>query len=315
MPRLCERFKVRNLVSNQAGVAPHQDPLLVNPWGLVINDGTLWVADNESGVLTHYDFSGNKLLPTSVALKLADNSNASPTGLVKNRTNGFLTSGVPAFLLVATEDGVVFAYTPSVNPNGIIVIDNSGLASPPIYKGIEIADNKLYLTDFHNGKVDVYNSSFTKISASFNDPTLPAGYAPFNIVRIGHKLYVSYAKQDADKEDDVAGPGFGFVNVFRFDGSFVKRFVSQGQLNAPWAILEGPEEWCLCGDILIGNFGDGVINVYSKCGEFKGALKNQCGENISIEGLWDLKFACGKLFFTAGPDDEENGLLGFIKKL
>ena len=315
MPRICERFKIRDLVSNQLNVTSNQDPFLVNPWGLVIDNNTIWVANNGSGVLTHYDFCGRSLLPSSVNLPL-NNGNASPTGLVKNKTNGFQIEESPSLLLVATTEGLVYAYNPNVDPNSaILVIDNS--ASGAVYTGIAIADDKLYLADFHNAKITVYDNEFNIILTGFFfvDPEIPSGYAPFNIVTIGNKLYVTYAKQDFNKEKPVAGEGFGYVSVFRFDGTFVRRFASRHHLNAPWAIVETLEE---CGgDLLIGNTGDGFINVFSKCGEFKGTLRNRCGECIVIDGLHDLKFdcVCDRLYFTAGPDAQVNGLLGFIQKI
>jgi len=314
MPHVHGNFKVVNLVSNIDGDAKFQDTSLLNAWGLVIDNDTLWVASNHAGALINYDFSDDQLSSFIVSLTLPDDSPASPTGLVKNTTCCFRVNNIPCLLLTCTEDGMVFAYAPQVDVgNGILVIDNS--TNDAIYKGLEIADNKLYVADFHNAKVDVFDCDFVLLHGfPFLDPYIPTGYAPFNIVRIGQKLLVSYAKQDEDAEDDVAGPGFGYVSIFNFDGTFVDRFVSQGHLNAPWAMLHGSKHWDLEDTILIGNFGDGVINVYSQHGKFLGSLKDKFHDVISIEGLWDLKYDGHRLYFAAGPNDEEDGLVGYIKK-
>ena len=313
MPKFCERFKVVNLVSDLVGVAPVVDPNLLNPWGLVIDNNTLWVADNGAGVITHYDLCSNKLPPAMIQLFLADGTTlAAPTGLVRNNTSGFLVNGSPAFLITATEDGDIFAIDNSFN--AFLVVDNS--ATGAVYKGLTIANNQLYVTNFNAGTVEVYDNAFNQLSGfSFSDSSLPAGFAPFNIATICNKLYVTYALQDAAKHDDVAGPGNGFVNIFNFDGTFVKRFASQGPLNSPWAILKGPKNLCLENDIIIGNFGDGAINVFSKCGCFLGAFRDRCKNPLLIPKLWSLVFNCDRFFFTQGLNNEQDGVLGYIKEI
>src|SRR5262249_11167941 len=149
-----------------------------------------------------------------------------------------------------------------------------------IYKGIALANNGsgnfLYLADFHNGKIDVLDSTFhlTTLDGSFTDPNLPAGYAPFNIALLNGKLYVTYAKQDADAEDDVAGHGHGFIDVFDLNGHFEQRLVSRGELNSPWGMVIAPSGFGdFGGDLLVGNFGDGRIHAYDpSTGDFKGTL-------------------------------------------
>lgn len=306
-------FKVKNLISNIPNIAKYTDSTLLNAWGLVVEDDSLWVAVNHSGTLSNYELDGS-FSAIYVTLTLADQSLASPTGLVKNHTRGFRVNNIPASLLTVTEDGVVFAYVPSVDPNnGILVIDNSG--NDAIYKGATIANGYLYATDFHNGQVDVFDENFVQQSGFlFIDPSIPSGYAPFNIVKIGNRLFVSYAKQDANAKDDVHGPGFGYVSIFEFDGTFVRRFTSNGPLNSPWGMLAGPERWHIDDTVMIGNFGDGVINVFSHCGKFLGELRDENDNVISIDGLWDFKYDDHKLFFVAGPSDEADGLVGYIKK-
>ena len=158
------------------------------------------------------------------------------------------------------------------------------------------------------------------------DPNLPAGYAPFNIQAVGQQLYVMYAKVDPAEGEEEKGPGLGYVDIYNTDGSFVKRFVSNGQLNAPWGIAWAPAGFFGTDEnaqpaILIGNFGDGHINAYSPNGNFLGQLRAH-GNPIVIEGLWAISFPPAtatsinpnRLYFAAGPDDEEDGLFGYIVK-
>ena len=146
-------------------------------------------------------------------------------------------------------------------------------ADQAVYKGIAQAKNGtnyyLYLADFHNGKIDVLDSTFTltHLSGSFTDPNLPSGYAPFNVAALNGNLYVSYALQDAAKHDDVSGKGHGFIDIFDLNGAFQKRLVSAGDLNSPWGMVIAPNTATttfgdFSGDLLVGNFGDGRIHAY-----------------------------------------------------
>ena len=196
-----------------------------------------------------------------------------------------------------------------------------------IYKGIALANNGsgdfLYLADFHNNQIDVLNSSFqpTTLAGSFTDPSLPGGYAPFNVAAIGGKLYVAYAKQDAAAKDELAGAGLGYVGVFDLNGNFQTQLISQGKLNAPWAMVQAPTTFGdFGGDLLVGNFGDGRINAYDiTTGTLEGTLSQSKGHPIVIDGLWGLAFGNGvsagdttTLYYAAGPDDETHGLFGKI---
>jgi uncharacterized protein (TIGR03118 family) len=152
----------------------------------------------------------------------------------------------------------------------------------------------------------------------FSDPGLPAGYSPFNIQNVGGQLYVMYAKVDLEEHEEEAGPGLGYVNIYNTDGSLVKRFVSKGQLNAPWGVAQAPASFLGSTEsaILIGNFGDGRINAYNSDGQFLGQLRTH-GAPLVIEGLWAITFPPGnteRLYFAAGPDDEEDGLFGYVRK-
>lgn len=309
-------YKIVKLVSNLANVAKIQDTTLLNSWGMVIDKCSLWVAENHSGMLVNYnlnDLNESQQYPISVTLTLPNQLPASPTGLIQNFTRGFKINNVPCSLLTCTEDGFVFAHVPTINTNnGIIVINNA--VNNAVYKGLAIAGEKLYLADFHNAKIDVFDSNFIQQSGfQFIDSNIPSGYAPFNIVKIGTKLIVAYAKQDTSAVDSVPSLGFGFVSIFNFDGTFYKRFATQGQLNSPWGIARGPKKLHLEHTILIGNFGDGIINIYSDCGDYIGPLNNIFDRPITINGLWDIKYDDKKLFFTAGPNNETNGLVGYIK--
>jgi hypothetical protein len=209
----------------------------------------------------------------------------------------------------------------------VIAKDNSG--SGAIYKGLTIATDGngrtlLYATDFHNGKIDVFDTSFTPVdlgSGAFVDKKIPKGYAPFNVQELGGKIYVTYAKQDADAHDDAHGPHRGFVDVYNLDGSGGHRLVSGGALNSPWGLAIAPSSFGnLAGALLVGNFGDGRINAYNATtGKSLGHLMDPDGEPIHIDGLWALKVGNGgtggnanDLYFTAGLFDEAHGLFGSL---
>jgi uncharacterized protein (TIGR03118 family) len=197
-----------------------------------------------------------------------------------------------------------------------------------IYTGLAIANgDRLYAADFHNNKIDVFDGDFMPVTSpgAFADPNLPAGFAPFDVQNVGGRILVSYAKQDAAREDEVAGQGLGFVDAFDTSGAFLGRVATRGQLNAPWGMAQAPAGFGrFAGDLLVGNFGDGEINAYEpqSDGSFErvGLLKSADGKPIVIDGLWALQFGHGAanngptdtLFFTAGPDDESHGLFGSI---
>ena len=245
---------------------------------------------------------------------------------------------MPALFLFATEDGTIVGWNPMVNPPGFdpAKAGKYGViaARTPdaIYKGLAIATDtdgttRLYASNFHAGTVDVFDTGFNQIvsSTAFSDPDLPRGYAPFNLVPItmsgSTRMFVTYALQDADKEDDVAGQSFGIVDTFHLDGTTPVRFAQRGQLNSPWGIALAPAGFgSLGGTLWIGNFGDGHINAYDPLtGRFIDKVRDSHGQAIVIDGLWALKFGNGgngglvnTLYFTAGPNDEEDGLFGSL---
>src|SRR6266567_4511851 len=246
----------------------------------------------------------------------------------------FTTSALER-LIFASEDGTISAFRG--NPIITVVPNANALAHGAIYKGLAIdsrtAGTQLYATDFHNGKIDVFDTSFHLITlaGSFTDPNLPAGFAPFGIQNIGGTLYVTYALQDEDAEDDVPGPGNGFVDAYDLSGNLIGRVASAGELNSPWGLALAPEGFGrFSGDLLVGNFGNGRIHAFDPTtptseGEFEavGLLHSAAGKPIQIDGLWALQFGHGTtatsangltttLFFTAGPSDEDHGLFGSI---
>lgn len=323
-------YQVSSLVSNIGGAAPYFDGNLVNPWGLIFDQkGHLIVADNNSNLATSYEQDG---MPRNFYIILPIN----PTGVETNyfKDDFKIGSGENrrhAKLLFCTEAGTVLAFNESIDPHhATVVIDNS--SSHAVYKGIALAQvhdsQHLYLADFHNGKIDVFNHKFQYIN-SFTDSTAPAGFAPFNIRNIQGKLYVTYALQLGPANiDDQPGPGNGFVDIFDLDGTLVKRLVSGGALNSPWGITLATDCFGKFQNaLLVGNFGDGKINAYDcKSGAFLGHLHDAQGNTIVIDGLWSLKFKSDSwgsndnpndalrenLYFTSGPNGETNGLVGVI---
>ncbi|MGZ3237983.1 MAG: TIGR03118 family protein [Burkholderiaceae bacterium] len=327
-------YQQHNLVSDGFVPADNSDQNLINSWGLAFNPfGPVWVADNGAGVSTLYDGDG-KLQPLVVQIPTPAGApgKGTPTGIVFNGSTGFAvtvgsTSG-PSRFIFATEDGVIAGWAPTVDAtHAIRVIDNSKTTAA-VYKGLALSaggnGSLLYAADFHNNKIDVFDSSFKAmtLTGTFSDPNLPAGFAPFGIQAINGNIYVSYAKQDDKKHDDVAGKGLGFINVFDPNGHLIRRVVSWGSLNSPWGMTLAPAGFGKFSNrLLVGNFGDGKINAYDiATGQFIGKLKSLDKHAIQISGLWGLAFGNGfvkqpvnTLFFAAGPGDEAHGLYGRIE--
>ncbi|MCU7551031.1 TIGR03118 family protein [Chitinophagaceae bacterium LB-8] len=339
-----KEFKQVNLVGNNNEYAPaHIDPVLVNAWGLAFNPtGIAWVSAEEGHVSTIYDKDGNTLRPPVNIPSPGGATGGSPTGIVFNSaagTNDFvLSNGQRAAFLFAGIDGILSGWNPTAGNNALLIKDES---KSSVYTGLAIGafnnQDYIYAANFKTGKINVWDSEFKPVTMDFKDPGIPAGYAPFNIQSIEDRLYVAYAKVAADGDEE-AGEGLGIVSVFNKDGSFVKRFATAGKLNAPWGLAKasasffadnednGIETWGKVlhwkrqPAILVGNFGDGHINAYSLDGEFLGQLKTE-EKIIEIEGLWAITFPPvssnidkNRLYFTAGPDDEEEGLFGYIVK-
>jgi uncharacterized protein (TIGR03118 family) len=320
-----------NLVSDVPGRAQTTDPHLVNAWGITASPTSpFWVADNGTGVSTLYNGAGQPLsLVVTIPPPAGGTPPSAPTGVVFNGTADFVvssgTGSGPARFIFATEDGTIAGWNPAADgTNAITKVDNS--AAEAIYKGLALGSTAtarfLYATNFHAGTVDVFDKNYAPVtlaSGAFTDPSLPAGFAPFGIANIDGQLFVTYAKQDADREDDVAGKGNGFVDVFDTSGTLLRRFASGKPLNSPWGLAVAPASWGrAAGNLLVGNFGDGTINVFDfATGDSRGRLKGDHGP-VRIDGLWGLRFGTAStggpstLFFTAGPDDEQHGLFGSL---
>lgn len=343
-----DAYVITPLVSNLAGHAATRDPVLQNAWGIAFTPGgsPFWVNDNATGCSTLYDGTGAKIgLQVSIPLpggvvpvgtcspaSAANPTPAAPTGILWNPSNGFLVPGtrIQALFIFATEDGTLSAWAQGLNPfdQAVLAADNSQARA--VYKGLVFGLNSkggfLFATNFRAGTVDVFgpngtDGQFTQVmlDGHFSDPEIPAGYAPFGIANIDGDLFVSYAKQNGEKHDDVAGKGHGFVDVFDTDGHLLRRFASRGALNSPWGMTRasfafGPYS----GKILVGNFGDGHITVFDNEGRFVDQLEDTHGKPLVIDGLWDITLGGGKasssdtLFFSAGPNGETNGLFGTI---
>lgn len=338
-------FKQVNLVGNNNEYSPaHIDPQLINAWGIAFSSsGIPWVNSTFGHVSAIYNAEGNTVRPPVNIPSPMGATGGLPTGIVFNTAgqNDFVLRNNQqraAFLFVGL-DGILSGWNAGAGNNAILIKDNSKTS---VYTGLAIGafnnTNYIYASNFRTGKIDVWDSRFRAVTLSFNDPGLPAGYSPFNIQNIEDKLYVAYAVVGPDGRD-LPGVGNGIVSIFNMDGSFVKRFATAGKLNAPWGLAKASASFFADNDdhgiedllgnglhkkrqpaVLVGNFGDGRINAYSLDGEFLGQLKADKGV-IVIEGLWAITFPPpssnidkNRLYFAAGPDQEEDGLFGYIIK-
>jgi uncharacterized protein (TIGR03118 family) len=349
-------YAVTPLVSDIGGDAAVLDPVLQNAWGVAFTPAgsPFWVNDNATGCSTLYGGDGS-IVPLQVAIPLPGNiipssachtidpknppkvTPAGPSGIVWNPSSAFLVPGtkLPAAFIFATEDGTLSAWTGGLTPadNAVLAIDNSAspnAANGAVYKGLVVGVNAkgvfLFATNFRAGTIDVFgptgpNGLFTPTTTdgNFADPGIPAGYAPFGIANIDGDLFVTYAQQNAQKHDDVAGQGHGFVDVFDTDGHLLRRLVSGGPLDSPWGVARASYAFGrFSGDILVGNFGNGRINVFDGDGRFVDELHDKDGKTLVIDRLWTLILGGGRksqsdtLYFTAGPVGETHGLFGTI---
>ena len=331
-----------NLVSDIPGLAAQTDPNLKNPWGTSVGPGSpIWVSDNHAGVTTLYDGAGNAK-PLVVAIPAPPSAGPGAVGApdgqafntFDNNSTDFVISkdgkSGPAFFLFATEDGTIAGWNPNVDPAHAVIAADRSIATDSVgdvganYKGLTLVTTPqgkfIYATSFRFGKVEVFDNHFNLVN-SFTDPTIPAGFAPFGIHNINGNLYVTFAKQGADKGDDDAGPGNGYVDVFSPNGDLLQRLVSRGKLDSPWAVTLAPPTFgTFGGDILVGNFGNGRIHAYDKTtGAYQGTLSRPDGGPVVIDGLWGVRFAPmtpgagpNTAFFTAGINHEADGLFGTL---
>jgi uncharacterized protein (TIGR03118 family) len=334
------------LVSDLPGIADHQDPNLVNPWGNGFSPTSpLWIGNNGSGTSTLYDGTGTAQGGTPPLVVTIPNAggagNAGPvTGVVFNafssNTSAFIVAGgKPASFIFCTEEGVIAGWNSSVSPKAAILFDNS--PSGAVYKGCVQAGTAaaplMFAANFNAGTVDVYDGGLhlnpAPYTKAFANPAIPAGFAPFNIQIMNGSVFVAYAKQNSQKHDDVAGPGNGYIAMFNQSGTLIANLISTGPLNSPWGMAIAPASFgAFGGALLVGNFGDGTINAFNlTTGAQSGALNDLTGKPIAIPGLWSLNFGnggknvdAGTLYFTAGigggPNNdpvESHGLFGSIQ--
>jgi uncharacterized protein (TIGR03118 family) len=319
------------------------DANLVNPWGIVFGPNTpVWVANNHSATSTLYDGNGKAQPPSGPLVVQLPDSGADtfdPTGVVFNATSDFVVTSAghsaAARFLYTGEGGSIAGWAPTVDlTHAVIMYTDTGGA---VYKGLVLANNGtanfLYATDFHNNKVDVFDTTYTRQTSSatsfaFKDTTMPAGYAPFGIQAIQNgagntfQIYVSYAMQQTGSDDNANGAGLGLIDVYDANGTFVKHLVaSGGALNAPWGMALAPADFGTFANMLmVGNFGDGKINGYDpSTGAVMGAVLDSTGAAFDSPGLWGIAFGNGAanqprntLFYAAGPNDEANGVYGRI---
>ena len=345
------------LVANKAMYGPKLvDTTLQNAWGLAwAPSGIAWVNSNGTGLSHLYTGEGAIVRPPVNIPSPTDTIGGVPTGVVFSGGKGFVLANHQGsnFLFVG-EDGILSGWNGADGNNAQRIRDRSATS---VYKGLALdstgaGHNFIYAANFMTGKIDVWDTGFHLVSMPFHDPGMPSNYAPFNIAPVANWLFVTYAEQTPGSIDEQHGAGKGFVDVFNPDGTFVHRFASRGSLNAPWGIAWAPAGWLSAQDmdgdkddkgsgennsgkgsfgvdgkrvsepvVLIGNFGDGRINVFSPDGEFLGQLRSH-NKTITIDGLWALGFPPAtatsidpnRLYFTAGPADEADGLFGYLIK-
>jgi uncharacterized protein (TIGR03118 family) len=319
-----DTYSWTNLQSDIAGVAAHVDSNLVNPWGVAVSStastGIIWVSDNGTGVSTLYHQDGTALsLVVTIPTSARNKDGGTPTGVVRNTTSFFEVTkngnSQPSLFIFVSEDGSISGWNPQLDQtHAIIAVDNgtNNGTNRAVYKaatlGVANGHNFLYVTNFHSGHVETYNENFQQVNPNaFADPNIPAGFAPFGIQNLNGQIFVTYALQNKEKHDDVAGPGNGFVDVFDTSGNLIRRLISHGKLNSPWglALVEGT--------LWVGNFGDGRINNYNATtGAFIETLMKSDGTPLEFNGLWSLLPLGNGVYFTAGIADEAHGLFGLI---
>ena len=326
--RAVTTWKINYLVSNYENQAAHVDLALVNPWGIVVFNNQLYVSNGGTDSVTNYDLFGNKILG-AISVRDASHNSSFPTGIAINCSGNFVassgTTSRSSLFIVATEHGTVHSYNTLVDPvNSNIVMNHQLTGEVAVFRGVAITNNVLYIANFFQGVIDVFDGNYNRllgyhfIDGDSVEP-IPLDYGPNNIVHIGCFMYVLYARKDPNVTvNDLDGPGNGYISVFNLDGSWVKRFSSRGVLNSPWAMIPAPAE---CGfppgSFLVGNNGDGRINIFDCAGRFVGPVLNQKGLPIHIEGLWGLApryTDFSEIFFASSKDENIDGLVGSITK-
>jgi uncharacterized protein (TIGR03118 family) len=331
-------ISVTNLVTDDQSVNPAQltDTFLKNAWGISHSAGSpFWVSDNGTGVTTLYSVNPNTNATTKVILGsppdpsggvvIPPPGSGTPTGQVFNTANA--TAFNKDLFLFVSEDGTISGWRGALGTTAEVL--QTGLTAN-VYKGttLDTTGGHSYLlsANFRAGTIDVLkgDTGAPDLAGRFTDPNTPSGYAPFNVQTLGDKIYVTYALQDSAKHDDDPGAGHGFVTAFDQQGVFLGRIGSMGTLNSPWGLAIAPSSFGdFAGDLLVGNFGDGMINVFNPnpaTPGFLGQLTGADGKPIVIDGLWGLipgndgsGGSSQNIYFSAGPNGEANGLFGVLQ--
>jgi len=313
-----------DLVSDQPGKAPLTDPHLVNAWGLSRGaNSPLWVSNAGTMTSTLYTGAVNGS-PAAASPLVVDIPGGPVTGQTFNSSTGFTVPGTttPASFLFATVGGTISAWTGSAGTQAKVAATVPGAAYTGLTEAASPFGPLLLASDFHDNRVDVFDSSFKKLDVPglFHDPSVPRDYAPFNVQVLGDSVYVTYAQQDANQQFDVPGRGHGIVDKFTTYGTLVQRVATHGVLDSPWGLVIAPQNFGrFSGDLLVGNFGDGTIHAFDPSnGHFRGTLTDTSGHVVRIDKLWGLitgdAVAGGpdSIWFSAGPDNETHGLLGIL---
>lgn len=328
-------IRVTNLVTDDQSAHPASitDVNAKNVWGLSYSaTGPFWVSNNGSATSTLYSVNATTNAVSKVALTATIPGDGSVTGQVFNPTASTGSFNRDTFLFVS-EDGTVSGWRGGIANNKAEILQAA--SSNNVYKGAVLATvnnhTYLYAANFKQGTIDIIkgDSGAPTLSGNFHDPNIPTGYAPFNIQLLGNKLYVTYALQDTTMEDDVAGAGHGFVSTFDTNGNFLQRIASAGTLDSPWGLAIAPSTWgTFANDLLVGNFGDGRINVFDintniNTATYVTQLQDEATHTpLSIDGLWALTPGNGgsagsrnNIYFSAGPDGETHGLFGSLQSV
>jgi uncharacterized protein (TIGR03118 family) len=307
-------------------VTDARDAKLVNAWGLAASPtGPWWVANEARDASTLYAATGRKqALTIAVA--------GGPTGITYSGGRGFVVraggAAGPARFIYACEDGTIRAWSPTVphlwSAEAVVALDLG--AKGVVLRGVARGLHRLYATDFHNGRVLVFDEHWRPVvrSGAFADSTIPAWYSPFGITVARGHVFVTYASPAPVNGNDA--PTGGYVDEFDLAGRLVARVAQMGALNEPWGLALAPDGKRL----LVANFGSGRINAYARGGggwSYAGQLRGRDGKPIAISGLWGIAFGNGglagpkgTLFFAAGPhrwrgasEVGVHGLLGSIQ--
>jgi uncharacterized protein (TIGR03118 family) len=314
-------------VVNELVTGPASDHDLQNAWGLTRSPTSpWWVANNGTSTSTLYHADGAK---QGLVVTIPDDG--APTGAAFNGVGADFNGDL---FLFDGESGNIYGWRGALGTTA--EVGNGDHAGDAVYKGLAIgtanvgdrAQQYLYATDFHNGRIDVFDRTFASQTwtGAFHDPSLPNGFAPFGIANLNGMLFVTYAKTQTGSDDERAGVGRGFVDAFATDGTFIARVASHGLLNAPWGLAWAPADFGrFSNDLIVGNFGDGKLHAFRWDGKSwhpDGELTGANDAPTVVDGLWAIEFgggvntvndgAANQLFYTAGPDDESGGAFGTI---